>query len=105
MEAVEARAVVRGQLGMASALEDVARLKERPTPRGLYNAACALCRLSGSAGDPALLDEAMRLLRRSLRAGQSVRVAREDETLAPLRGREDFRALMREMGEAENKIK
>jgi tetratricopeptide (TPR) repeat protein len=83
LDAVELRALVRARLGRREALDDVARLVDRPDPRRLYNAVCAVALLARD--DPKLVPRGRDLLKRALRAGFPSSEAERDPDLDVLR--------------------
>jgi hypothetical protein len=85
IDAVQLRALVRARLGEQSALGDVDRLLESPTPNRLYNAACAVALLSDKARNPQLASKAFDLLTRALEAGISPPEPMADPDLKSLR--------------------
>ena len=101
IDAYELRALTRAKEGDRGALDDVDRLVKSPTPRRLYNAACALAILGEASGDPRFLARAVAILGASFKAGFPSSHAAEDVDLAPLRDRADYQALIaRQSGEA-----
>jgi serine/threonine protein kinase/tetratricopeptide (TPR) repeat protein len=96
--------------------EELARLSYQP-PRDLYNAGCILARCATLAAKDSKLtqmkrrelagryaDQAMDRLRQAGRAGfKDVAQLKKDADLDPLRGREDFRKLVRELEKSQRK--
>ena len=92
LDALQARAVLRGRLGDLAAIGDAERLCQVATPHRLYNAACALSLLVEKAGEARLANRAVDLLDRALDAGFPAHIAAADPDLAPLRGSPSYRA-------------
>jgi serine/threonine protein kinase/Tfp pilus assembly protein PilF len=93
-DALQLRALLRARLGDPGAASDVERLLQVPTPRRLYNAACALALLARRDDDPQLIADALDLLRRALRSGLSPRYLSDDPDLDALRGQPGFAELL-----------
>jgi tetratricopeptide (TPR) repeat protein len=93
-DALQLRALLRARLGDPTAEADVKRLLQVPTPRRLYNAACALALLSRSAADPRLAPLALDLLRRALDSGMSPARLADDPDLDALRKLPNYSRLL-----------
>lgn len=93
-DAHELRALERARAGLATASDDVDVLLKNPTPNRLYNASCALAILGQRTHRPEHLVRAVEVLERALTAGFPADKAVADDDLAPLRDRDDFRALI-----------
>ena len=85
LDALQARAVLRGRLGDLAAIGDAERLGQVATPHRLYNASCALSLLVEKAGEARLAIRAVDFLDRALDAGFPPQVAAADPDLIPLR--------------------
>ena len=95
-DALQLRALLRARLGDPAAEADVNRLLQVPTPRHLYNAACALALLSRSAAEPRLVPLALDLLRRALDSGMPPACVADDPDLNALRESPDYSRLLRQ---------
>jgi tetratricopeptide (TPR) repeat protein len=93
LDALQLRALLRARLGNPAAEADVHRLLQVPTPRRLYNAACALSLLSRSAAEPRLLKLALDLLQRALDSGMPAASLADDPDLDALRESPDYSRL------------
>lgn len=85
LDALQLRALLRARQGNTAAESDVDRLVEVPTPRRLYNAACALSVLSQKTGQPRYGLRALDLLGRALDAGFPRTDLGRDPDLDPIR--------------------
>jgi len=94
-DALQLRALLRARLGDPAAEADVNRLLQVPTPRHLYNAACALALLSRSAAEPRLVPLALDLLRRALDSGMPPACVADDPDLDALRESPNYSRLLR----------
>jgi eukaryotic-like serine/threonine-protein kinase len=90
IEALELRAWLRGCLGDPLTVADVDRLIQTPTPRRLYNGACALALLSEARPDPNLIAQALQLLHRALESGYPLAGVRDDPDFRSLRSNPTF---------------
>jgi serine/threonine protein kinase/Flp pilus assembly protein TadD len=81
-DARQLRAVVRARQGDDAASDDIARLSTSPTPRNLFNAACAAALLARRTNAPELQAQAAVLLRRAIETGYPADKARSDPDLA-----------------------
>jgi tetratricopeptide (TPR) repeat protein len=90
IDAVQLRALVRARIGDPSVVDDVDFLIKTPTPRRLYNSACALAVFADAANDARFAERAVELLERALKAGFSVQEALQDPDLRTIRSRPDF---------------
>jgi serine/threonine protein kinase/Tfp pilus assembly protein PilF len=95
VDALQLRALLRARLGDLAAIDDVERLIESATPHRLYNAACALAILEGTASQPRLAARAFALLGRALDAGFPPGQVGNDPDWNGLRNRPEFRELLR----------
>jgi hypothetical protein len=93
-DALQLRALLRARLGDPTAEADVKRLLQVPTPRRLYNAACALALLSRSAVDPRLASLALDLLQRALDSGMPPAHLADDPDLDALRKLPNYSRLL-----------
>jgi tetratricopeptide (TPR) repeat protein len=93
-DALQLRALLRARVGDPAAEADVNRLLQVPTPRRLYNAACALALLSRSADDPRLVPLALDLLRRALDSGMPPACLADDPDLDALRESPNYSHLL-----------
>ncbi len=94
LDGIEQRALLRARLGSPGCLDDVEILKDNPTARCLYNAACAVAVYQAKSKDPSLEGRAIELLRRAINLGQSRKVAAEDPDLASLAKLKPFKMLV-----------
>jgi tetratricopeptide (TPR) repeat protein len=93
LDAVQLRALLRARLGQVSAVADVDRLLQAPTPHRYYNAACALSVLGKSTGDDRYLLRALELLKSAIEAGFNRDALTSDPDLDPLRGLAAFQKI------------
>lgn len=94
-DALQLRALLRGQLGDRSTVADVDRLERIPTPYRLYNAACAMALLARATSEPNHAARACELLGRAIAVGFDPAIAANDPDLESLRDRPAFRRLVR----------
>lgn len=94
-DALQLRALLRADLGDPAALADVDRVLQAPSPRGLYNAACALSILSRTRPDSRYVPRALDVLRRALDAGYPSKPLDDDPDFDPLRDRDEFQGMLR----------
>jgi serine/threonine protein kinase/tetratricopeptide (TPR) repeat protein len=90
LDALQLRALLRAREGLTSAEADVDQLLEVPTPRRLYNAACALSILSQKTGEARYAARAVTLLNRALEGGFPRDEAARDPDFDPIRGEPGF---------------
>jgi hypothetical protein len=95
IDAVVLRMLLRARAGDLAALDDAERLRRTPTPHRLYNAACAIAVLAGTAHDPKLVPRAFEGLQHALDAGFPAAEVASDPDWAALRDRPEFRNLLR----------
>ena len=93
-DALQLRALLRARTGDLAALNDVERLTQAPTPHRLYNAACALALLVGTADQARLRSGSLEFLDRALSGGMSVEMAAKDPDLASLHSLPAFAMLI-----------
>jgi serine/threonine protein kinase/Tfp pilus assembly protein PilF len=91
-DALQLRALLRARLGDPGAEADVDCLLRYPTPRRLYNAACALSLLAQRSADPRLIARGLDLLRRALDSGLPLDHLAHDPDLDALRASPRFSA-------------
>lgn len=94
LDAIQLRALVRGRLGMRSAIADVDTLLLSPTPHRLYNAAATLALLSKKTNERGLLVDALDLFKRAVDAGFEPEFAATDPDMEPLLEFPEFRSLV-----------
>ena len=93
-DARQFRALIRARLGDRSAVDDIDRLLQTPTPHILYNTACTLAILMRKDVRFELRQSRLELLRRAIDVGFPRKIAANDPDLACLRDRVEFRALL-----------
>ena len=96
IDALQLRALIRARLGELSAIDDVERLTRWATPHRLYNAACTLAVLAGTAAQPQLVSRAFSLLDRAIEAGFPAAEAAADPDWKAYRDRPEFQKILRE---------
>ena len=95
-DALQLRALLNAHLGHASATDDIDRLLQYPTAHRYYNAACALAILSQKDQNLRLTARSLTMLRRAIEAGFPREGIEQDPDLESLRGRAEFKAMMKE---------